>query len=95
MYKIIKLFKTSIKHNRTYKIIRVLQGNNINNKLKLGSIEYKKTKQQLLFLNINAFKMDFIKGVNIKSDKFLKIIKYSGVLSTPWSDLMSFPRKSS
>jgi glycosyltransferase involved in cell wall biosynthesis len=83
MRKIIKLSRKTIKNSRTYKILTVSE--NILNvrKVKLGSLEYKKSGQHNLYLNINNFLVDFLNGAFITS-KLLSTTKSCNLLRSPW-----------
>jgi len=84
MSKVIKLYRKSIKHNRTFKILSSINGNNNCNSIKLGLLEFRKLGERNLFLNINKFKVDFLTGAKV-TRKVLNLVKYSGVLLNPWN----------
>lgn len=84
MNKIIKLSRKSIKNNRIYKIMSDLGvSSKISNK-KLGLLEYKKSGEQNIFLNVNGFFIDFLKG-SIITKKLLSNFKHGGLLKSSWS----------
>ena len=83
MRKIIKLSRKTIKNNRTYKILSVLNNNSKIAITKLGLLEFKKSGEHNLYLNINAFLVDFLNGA-VVTKKLLSSSKYCNLLQSPW-----------
>lgn len=83
MSKFIKLERKSVRGNRVFKLLS-LEGLQLKAaSKKLGTLEYKKGGEKQLFLNVNQFSYDFLKGSAI-SKRLLSAVKHSGLIKSPW-----------
>ena len=84
MSKSIKLDRKSVRGNRVFKVLSLEGSQPRVGFKKLGTLEYKRTNEKQVFINVNQFFYDFLKGSNVSS-KFLNTLKHVGLLKSPWA----------